>query len=91
MEVVEDFQSRPHKAVSFVVERDMEVQEWNEQKTPKALPGYSGGRLPRRNTLENDETRRSIRSPHIKAHITDNRLNGNSTCRKSPHEFAEFS
>ena len=24
------------------------MQEWNEQKLPKALPGYSGGRLPRR-------------------------------------------
>ena len=27
MEVVEDFESRPHKAVSFVVEREMETQE----------------------------------------------------------------
>ena len=31
MKVVEDFESRPHKAVSFVVE---EVQEWTEQKMP---------------------------------------------------------
>ena len=28
MEVVEDSESRPHKAVSFVVEREEEVQEW---------------------------------------------------------------
>ena len=35
MEVVEDFESRTHKAVSFVVERDKEVQEWNEQKMPQ--------------------------------------------------------
>ena len=39
MKVVEDFESRPHKAVSFVVERDKEVQEWSVQKMPKALRG----------------------------------------------------
>ena len=36
MEVVEDFESRLHKAVSFMVERDKEVQEWiesTEQRT----------------------------------------------------------
>ena len=43
---VEDFESRPHKAVSFQVESDKEMQEWNEQNLPKVLPGYSGGRLP---------------------------------------------
>ena len=43
MKVVEDFESRPHKAVSFVVERGKEIQEWNEQKLPKVLPGFSGG------------------------------------------------
>ena len=48
MKVVENFESRPHNAVSFVVERDKEVQEWNEQKLPGALPDYSGERLPRR-------------------------------------------
>ena len=52
MEVVEDFESRPHKAVSFLVESEKEMQEWNEQKMPTALPGYSGGRLPGRNTKE---------------------------------------
>ena len=46
MKVVEDLEPRPHKAVSFVVERGKEKQEWNEQKLPKVLPGYSGGRLP---------------------------------------------
>ena len=35
-----------------MVERDEEVQEWNGQKMPKALPGCSGGRLPRRSTTE---------------------------------------
>ena len=44
MKVVENFESRPHKTVSFVVERDNDIQEWSEQKMPKALPGYSGGR-----------------------------------------------
>ena len=52
MKVVEDFESRLHKAVSFVVEREKEMQEWNEQKLPKVLPGYSGGRLPGRSTKE---------------------------------------
>ena len=52
MEVVEDFESRPHKAVSFLVESEKEMQEWNEQKLPTALPGYSGGRLPGRSTKE---------------------------------------
>ena len=45
MKVIEDFESRPHKAVAFVVERGKERQEWNEQQLPKALPGFSGGRL----------------------------------------------
>ena len=43
---------RPHKAVSFVVERDKEIQEWNEQKLPKVLLGYSEGRLPGISTKE---------------------------------------
>ena len=38
--------------MSFVVEREKEIQEWNEQKLPKVLPGYSGGRLPGRSTQE---------------------------------------
>ena len=37
-----------HKAITFEVERVKERQEWNEQKLAKALPGHSGGRLPRR-------------------------------------------
>ena len=52
MEVVEDFESRPHKAVSCVVEREKVVKEWSEQRLPKVLPGYSGGRLPGRSTKE---------------------------------------
>ena len=46
MEVVEDFESRPHEAVTFVVRREKETKEW------KVLLGYSGGRLPGRNTKE---------------------------------------
>ena len=52
MQVIEDFESRPRKAVTFVVGKGKERQEWNEQKLPKASPGYSGGRLPGRNTEE---------------------------------------
>ena len=49
---VEDFNSRPHKAVTFLVERDKEFQVWREQKMPKALPGFSGGKLPGRSKVE---------------------------------------
>ena len=52
VEVMEDFESRPHEAVSFVVEREKEMREWSGQKLPKVLPGYSGGRLPGRSTKE---------------------------------------
>ena len=38
VEVVEGFGSRPHKAVSFVIEREKEMKEWNQQKLPKVLP-----------------------------------------------------
>ena len=50
--VAEDFESRPHTAVSFVVERENEIQEWNEQNVPKVLLGYRERRLPGRNTKE---------------------------------------
>ena len=52
IKVVEDFESRPHKAVSFVVLREQEIEEWNEHTLPKVLPGYSGGRLSGRSTKE---------------------------------------
>ena len=52
MEVVEDFESRPHKAVSSVVESEKEIKEWSDQKLPKVLLCYSGGRLPGRSTTE---------------------------------------
>ena len=52
MEVVEDFESRPHQAVSFVVRREQERKERCERKLPKVLPGCSGGKLPGRSTKE---------------------------------------
>ena len=53
MEVVEDFESRSHKAVSFVVvRREKEMKEWTKQKLREVLPGYSGGKLPGRSTKE---------------------------------------
>ena len=60
MKVVEDFESRPHEAVSFVVDRGKEIQEWNEQKLPKVLPGYSGGMLPGRSTKEKGRERGKV-------------------------------
>ena len=42
-EVVEDFESRPQKVVTFVVvERNKEMQELRKLKMPQALPRYSG-------------------------------------------------
>ena len=52
MEVVADFESRSHEAVAFLFESEKETLEWNEQKLPKVLRGYSGGRLPGRCTNE---------------------------------------
>ena len=52
MEAVEDFESRPYKAVAFLVERDKEFQVWLEQKMPQALPGFSGGKLPAKNKVK---------------------------------------
>ena len=52
MKVMEDFESRPHKAVSFMAEKDREIQEWREQQMPKALSGFSGGKLPGRSKAE---------------------------------------
>ena len=42
MEVVVDFESRPHEAVIFLVERDTEIHE----------PGYSGCEMPSRSKAE---------------------------------------
>ena len=39
-EAVEDFSSRPHKAVTFLVDRDKELQVMRESKMPVALPGW---------------------------------------------------
>ena len=59
LKAAEDFESRPHKAVSFVVERESEIQECNEQKLPKVLPGYSGGR--EEEEEEKDSRERQVR------------------------------
>ena len=82
MKVVEDFDSKPHKTVSFVVRREKERKEWSEQKLPKVQPGYSGGRLPGRNSkreaeeggVDEDGEERRIRGqlvPEVVAGITE--------------------
>ena len=48
----------PHKAVSSVVDRDKEVQVWREQRMPKQLPGFSGGKLPGRSKEEKGKRKR---------------------------------
>ena len=45
MEVIEDFESRPHNLGTLLVEGDKEIQDWRELNMQKALPGFSGGKL----------------------------------------------
>ena len=52
MEVVEDFESRPHQAVTFLVEREKEIQEVRELKMSEALLGFSGDKMPSRSNAE---------------------------------------
>ena len=52
MEVVEDFESRPHKALSYCGKKIEGDKGMKLQKLPKVLPGCSGGRLPGRSTKE---------------------------------------
>ena len=52
MEAVEDFESKPHKAVTFLLGRDKEILELLGLKMPKTLPGYSGGKLLGRSAAE---------------------------------------
>ena len=49
---VEDFESRPHKAVSFVIEREGRCKNRANKRCQKTLPGNSGGRLPGRRSEE---------------------------------------
>ena len=83
MEVVEDFESRPHEAVSFVIERDKEVQEWKQQAMPKALLGFSGGKLAGRGTAEKgreeDEEDEGSRKMQMKKEIAQEVIAGMDT------------
>ena len=55
------------------VERQRKIQEWNEQKLPKELPGYSGGTLPGRSVEERgraeEEEEKDSRERHVKFEI----------------------
>ena len=62
MKVVEDFGSRPHKAVSFVVERDKEVQEWNEQQMRRCLATVEAGCQEEAQKKEAEKKRRQRRN-----------------------------
>ena len=55
MEVLEDFELRPHKAASFLVEREKEMQEWNEGVA--RLPGRS----PKEKRVRRGQRERNIR------------------------------
>ena len=60
MEVVEDIVSRPRRAVSFLVGRDIEIQESREVKLPQALPGQNGGKA-RGGTEGEEEEEQEVR------------------------------
>ena len=63
MEVVEDFESKPRKAVTFLVEREEEIQDWRELKMKKkTLPGFSGGKLPGRSRAEGGREEEEVRN-----------------------------
>ena len=47
-----NIQSQDHIKQSSLFYRGKEIKEWSEQKMPKVLPDYSGGRLPGRSTKE---------------------------------------
>ena len=74
MGVVEDFDSRPHKEVSFVLERDKKIQEWREQKMPGPLPGFSGGKLPGRSKAEKgqeeDDAENENQERHMRSEVS---------------------
>ena len=51
--MVEDFDSRPHNAVTSHVERNKELQAVRELNLPtKALPGHSSGKMLRRSKID---------------------------------------
>ena len=52
---MEDFESRPRKAITLLVDRDKEIQEGRELKMPRALPGFNGGKMAGRSKAEGEE------------------------------------
>ena len=48
----------PHKTVTFLVERDMEIQDVREWKMPNTLPGYSGGKCQEEARQNEDKQKR---------------------------------
>ena len=52
MDVVEDFASKPGKAVSFLVQRDKVMQVVRELNMHQTVPGFSGGSLPEKRKAE---------------------------------------
>ena len=61
MKVAEDVESRPHKVVTFPVERDTEIQDWLELNVPKALTGFSGGKSKEEAVPKEDEKKKRKR------------------------------
>ena len=56
--------------MSFLVERVKEIQEWNEQKLPKVLPGYScQGEAKRNEAEEKEEEEKESRERQVRYEI----------------------
>ena len=59
MEVVEDFESIPHKAVIYLLDRDKGIQEVRELKLAKLCQVTSGGKMPGRSKAEGESKKRN--------------------------------
>ena len=78
-----------------MVEIEKEIQEWNKQKLPKVLPGYSGGRLPGRRTkekgreegeLDEDSEKRKIRNEIAQEVVASRRRQARMITPRRLHE-----
>ena len=55
IEVVEEFESRPHQAITVVLEGDKQIQEWREQKSRRIYQDSVGKLTGRMKTEEGEE------------------------------------
>ena len=88
MEVVKDFESRMHKAVTFQVDRDKDLQEVRVVNLSETLSGFRGGQMPGASKVaggeeegqEEDEVRqvdKDVRSAVLTADLVNSTVGGN--------------